>query len=134
MSNFFEAFIKIERKNECLFLDNMAFASISFMICTFFLQNFQKSNNFSRPCTIEQYSGDISWTWGFDKDSKRRAEIAYEFLPPKMMVVNKEYLIFDTIGLIASVGGTLGMSIGFSFSGSITALIKFIENKFVKSL
>ena len=100
-----------------------------------FLQNFQKSNNFSRPCTIEQYNGDIlSWTWGFDKDSKRRAEITYEFLPPKMIVVNKEYLIFDTIGLIASVGGTLGMSNGFSFSGSITALIKFIENKFVKSL
>ena len=98
-----------------------------------FLQNFQKSNNFSRPCTIEQYNRDIPSTWGFDKDSKRRAEIAYEFLPPKMMVVNKEYLIFDTIGLIASVGGTLGMFIGFSFSGSITALIKFIENKFLKS-
>ena len=35
-----------------------------------------------------------------------------------MSKVYEEYLIFDAIGMIGSVGGTLGMFIGFSMIGS----------------
>ena len=43
------------------------------------------------------------------------------------IIVFEEYLIFDIIGMIGSVGGTLGMCIGFSFTNVITIFFKFIE-------
>ena len=36
-------------------------------------------------------------------------------------------LIIDTIGLIGSVGGTLGMFIGFSFYNLVICIIEFIQ-------
>ena len=32
----------------------------------------------------------------------------YDFTPPEHITVNEEYLIYDTIGMVGSVGGTLG--------------------------
>ena len=39
-----------------------------------------------------------------------------------------EYLIYDEINTIASIGGTLGMCIGFSFTGLISCMITFFKN------
>ena len=44
----------------------------------------------------------------------------------------QEYVVYDAIGIIGSVGGTLGLFIGFSFSGLISGLIEFCS-KYVKS-
>ena len=44
-----------------------------------------------------------------------------------MSKIYEEYLIFDAIGMIGSVGGTLGLFIGFSFMNVITFLINTIE-------
>ena len=47
-------------------------------------------------------------------------------------MVYEEYLIYDGLGLIGSVGGTLGMCVGFSFSSvinSIVSFLSFIKNK-----
>ena len=38
-----------------------------------------------------------------------------------------EYFIIDAIGLIGSVGGTLGVFIGFSFSNLIIYIIEYIQ-------
>ena len=43
----------------------------------------------------------------------------------------EEYLIYDGISMIGSVGGTLGMCVGFSFTGMISFLINFLQNGFV---
>ena len=43
------------------------------------------------------------------------------------MKVHEEYLIYDEIGLIGSVGGTLGIFIGFSFSGVVTCFINIVQ-------
>ena len=42
--------------------------------------------------------------------------------------VHEEYLIYDTTSMIGSVGGTLGMCIGFSFTGVTSILTKFLRN------
>ena len=52
---------------------------------------------------------------------------AYSIAPPKTVVVNQEYLIYYTIGLIGSVGGTLEMFIGLSFSGTISQIITYLS-------
>ena len=78
-----------------------------------------------RPCHILEYSGQPvllrnqggSWIM-----------FEYKFLPPQLKTVYKEYLIFDMVGVIGSVGGTLGMCIGFSFSGIISTISDLILN------
>ena len=38
-----------------------------------------------------------------------------------------EYYVYDGINAIGSIGGTLGMCIGFSFAGLISSLIKILQ-------
>ena len=42
------------------------------------------------------------------------------------MKVYEEYIIIDAISMIGSVGGTLGLFIGFSFSNIINVLIGYL--------
>ena len=42
--------------------------------------------------------------------------------------VYEEYLIYDAISMIGSVGGTLGMCIGFSFTGIISFLMNILQH------
>ena len=43
-------------------------------------------------------------------------------------MVNEQYLIYDAIGMIGAVGGTMGMCIGFSFDSIIHYLINLLPN------
>ena len=77
-------------------------------------------------CSTLGYSGEVTtqrpvwWNMNFT--------FAYGFFSSDSTTVYNEYLIYDAITMIGSVGGTLGMCIGFSFSGVISNLI----NIFVK--
>ena len=42
------------------------------------------------------------------------------FANPGKVTVNTEYLLYDFISTLGNVGGTLGLFIGFSFSGLIS--------------
>ena len=42
----------------------------------------------------------------------------------------EEYLIYDVIGMIGSVGGTLGLFTGLSFASIVTLLINFAKPRF----
>ena len=53
--------------------------------------------------------------------------IEYE-ISSNSMTLYVEYFIYDAISMVGSVGGTLGMCIGFSFTGMITILINLIQN------
>ena len=44
-----------------------------------------------------------------------------------MSKVYEEYLIYDAIGMIGSVGGTLGMFIGFSMTGTISWIFRYFK-------
>ena len=43
-------------------------------------------------------------------------------------MVKEQYLIYDAIGMIGAVGGTMGMCIGFSFDSIIHYLINLLPN------
>ena len=47
---------------------------------------------------------------------------------PRKVNVKTEYLIYDDIAMIGNVGGTLGLFIGFSFTGLISFLLNTIIN------
>ena len=48
-------------------------------------------------------------------------------IPSNSTTLYEEYLIYDAINVIGSVGGTLGMCIGFSFTGLISSLLKILQ-------
>ena len=43
------------------------------------------------------------------------------------MTIQKEYLIHDFIGMLGSIGGTLGMFISFSFLVVISSLMEYLQ-------
>ena len=64
-------------------------------------------------------------------DAKRNVTISYRFWKPTMKV-EEEFLVHDFVGMVASIGGTLGLFIGFSFLGGTTFLLNKMENSLEK--
>ena len=54
-------------------------------------------------------------------------QINYDFTRPLVAQVYNEYIIFDTIGMIGAVGGTLGLFIGFSFNNVIEYVLGYLK-------
>ena len=53
--------------------------------------------------------------------------IYFTIAAPGLMKVSEEHLIYDFIAVVASIGGTLGLFIGFSFSDVTSFLVKLIK-------
>ena len=86
----------------------------------------------SKPCSIVQYTGKLDTFDNFEScpdDSTFTLNV--RFAPPINVTVFEEYLIYDVFGLIGSVGGTLGIFIGFSCT-CILSLITDIFKKCIK--
>ena len=52
--------------------------------------------------------------------------IAYKFITSKIKV-EEEYLIHDFVGMLGSIGGTLGLFVGFSFLSGISYILKYVQ-------
>ena len=93
-----------------------------------FLRNLRKNvienGTCPRSCVITNYKGKITHDFAFDH--KNTIAISYYFAPPFISIIYEEYLLFDFLGLISSVGGTLGMFIGFSFIAIISLLFSYL--------
>ena len=66
------------------------------------------------------------YTYPYLLGSKQIA-VYLNFLPET--VHNKEYLIFDGIGMFGSIGGSLGLFLGFSLFGTLGMIVDFILKK-----
>ena len=89
-------------------------------------------------CEIQQYTED----WknymlgnGFPDDPNHESKLWfwlwYQFEDDQDIIVYEEYLIYDTINMIGSLGGTLGIFIGFSFSNVLNVILSFIKSCFI---
>ena len=93
--------------------------------CSFnLIQNTTNHDDHPKTCLTTQYSG-----LSLDGKTSKWYEnsIKYKFALPLKAKVFEEYFIIDSIGLIGSVGGTLGMFIGFCFSNLIISIIECIQ-------
>ena len=87
-----------------------------------------------KSCIINSYNGKVHMKSDIimevDDESQQGIIFWYSFNEPSYVKVYEEYLIYDTLGMIGSVGGTLGLFIGFSFMNVITFLINTMEKIF----
>ena len=105
-------------------------------ICTT-LDEFQCSHNVTKTlkaesnckpgCTLIDFGLESEYQEDLDApDAKRNVTLAYKVLNP-IIKVEEEYLIQDFVGMLGSIGGTLGLFIGFSFSGAISFVLHHIQ-------
>ena len=80
-----------------------------------------------KPCTKYDYSGTKTYESENVEDIYlHRKVLTYQFAYPQVLTIYQEYLIYDGIGMIGSVGGTLGMFIGFSFSNAVSLILNHL--------
>ena len=95
------------------------------------LKEIQEQRKCPKLCTTLGYYGKIStalnvtWNATFSFD--------YGFISSDTLREYKEYYIYDAVSMISSVGGTLGMCVGFSFTGVISCLFNMVYNRIGKS-
>ena len=86
------------------------------------------NNILIKPCTKLQYKVDED-TYSYAMD---QVEFVFHFTKPPMTTVKEEYLIYDLVAMISSVGGTLGLFTGFTFLEMGNWLVKLLERPFLK--
>ena len=74
----------------------------------------------------------LKWKGNFVEDhfQERKQNHSFWFwyqLSNEQAIVNTEYLIYDFNSMIGSIGGTLGLFIGFSFSNFISFAISHLK-------
>ena len=81
-------------------------------------------------CIILEYSADKVFSLESEQEN-----ITFKFtyrMPTNSTTIYEEYWIYDEINAIASVGGTLGMCIGFSFTSLVSSLINILQYLLLK--
>ena len=84
----------------------------------------------NKPCVTLEYSGEEA-SYGKFHNQNSTFVFAYKF-PSNLTTFYEEYFVYDGITAIGSVGGTLGMCIGFSFASLITSLINIFQRAIFK--
>ena len=74
---------------------------------------------------------DYEMTYEYQEDvdtpnAKRNITIAYAMASSKMKV-DEEYLVQDFVGMLGSIGGTLGLFVGFSFTGGVSFILDQLQ-------
>ena len=90
----------------------------------YLIQNITVNEEHLKTCATTQYLGKI--TYDLERTYKY-AKIIYKFAIPLKAKVYKEYLITDGTTLFGSVGGTLGLFIGFSISNMVCFIVDFFK-------
>ena len=89
------------------------------------IKNITINDEHLKTCITTQYFGKIT----FDKEHKWKfARIVYKFALPLKTKVHEEYLITDGFTLFGSLGGTLGLFIGFSIDNVVYTIIDFLQS------
>ena len=91
--------------------------------------NFIKKIGHKRPCHVIEYSGQTTSDNYLNRLGEKEFEMKFQFGSPGMTLHYTERYVFDTLPFVGSVGGTLGMCIGFSFFGLISTVLDSIKSR-----
>ena len=82
-----------------------------------------------KPCKIISYTGSIV-EYSYYNASVNEASFRIEV--DTVIKVGKELLVYDTNDMIGSIGGSLGLYLGFSFYGIASTLIDKLLETWIK--
>ena len=85
------------------------------------------TNNCLDPCNIEIYAENSYIIKKMNDKRNMTLIIKYESMAIK---VSEEYLVYDFANFIGTLGGSLGLFIGFSYTGLIGSIIDILFEKF----
>ena len=94
--------------------------------------NITSTGSCTESCLRLQYTGEVTNINDIVLYNSSGYGITYKFLYPEYVTVYEEYLIYDIIGMIGSIGGTLGMFLGFSFVNVISLVINYLQSLKIK--
>ena len=57
----------------------------------------------------------------------KESEFEFVFPQPPRVTVKEEYIVYDAVAFVSSIGGTMGLCIGFSFYNSISVIMGLVE-------
>ena len=99
------------------------------------IQNITKNDEHTKTCFTTQYHGKITQEMDNEEEVVEdngqitgNGFFVYTFAMPLKAKVYEEYLITDGFTLIGSVGGTLGLFIGFSISNVVYCIMDLLES------
>ena len=101
-------FCNSTQETEC-YLDKLAHAEKSVVV---------------KPCTTIEYNGELDI---YPAKEKNLAWFNLLFLNPPKVSVKEEYLIYDAVSMVSAIGGTMGLCVGFSFTGLISCLLSYLD-------
>ena len=84
-----------------------------------------------KSCSNLNYLGQVSMNMPMPQDDQmwNTYFLSYTLTNDEFMAnVYEEYIIYDTFDMIGSVGGTMGMFVGFSMTGVISLVINYLKN------
>ena len=89
----------------------------------------EDGSNCKRSCSNLEYFGEFEAIVPYksEKENWNFYQMHYYIDKAYEMKVYEEYIIIDAMGMIGSVGGTLGLFIGFSFSNVINIIIGCLQ-------
>ena len=64
-----------------------------------------------KSCQTLEFHGKVTMNRRSKVNIHHTVTFYYLITQPKHVIVNEEYLVYDAIGMVGSVGGTLGMFI-----------------------
>ena len=68
-------------------------------------------------------------TYSFISVSIGNVQISLFFSVTPEQIFYKEYLVYDAIGMFGSIGGSLGLCVGFSIFDTLCMLVDFVWKK-----
>jgi hypothetical protein len=76
------------------------------------------------------FLGSVLWiTHLFISMSIGKVQISLFLTVTPEQIIYKEYLVYDAIGMIGSIGGSLGLCIGFSIFDTLCMFVDFVLKK-----
>ena len=90
---------------------------------------FEGNHECPESCVSREYTGKVDYHQ--PKHDTYRFHMMIRFARPFKMTTFEEYLLYDFGGMVGTVGGTLGLFIGFSFYDvimKITNCLKILRN------
>ena len=91
--------------------------------------------NCPKSCSITQYLGRIDlWEYKESNHNNWSFVAHLRFAPPLTSTLYEEYVIYDVYGMIGSVGGTLGIFIGFSCSSVLSLCTNLLKKQNFQNL